>query len=82
MTLAERRRQVKEDRHERSPMRGYMDAPDRTFKGKPHSRPDTDRVKRGPAAEWTLSPFLVAASSGLDEEALSGEASEAAAGDV
>ncbi|MDX3763690.1 hypothetical protein PV684_53180, partial [Streptomyces sp. AK02-04a] len=32
--------------------------------------------------EWTLSPFLVAASSGLSEEALSDEASEAAAGDV
>ena len=30
----------------------------------------------------TLSPFLVAASSGLGEEALAGEASEAAAGDV
>ena len=32
--------------------------------------------------QWTLSPFLVAASSGLGEEALAGEASEAAAGDV
>ncbi|WP_405954884.1 transposase family protein [Streptomyces phaeochromogenes] len=32
--------------------------------------------------ERTLSPFLVAASSGLSEEALAGEASEAAAGDV
>ncbi|MFE7953480.1 hypothetical protein, partial [Streptomyces sp. NPDC057426] len=32
--------------------------------------------------KWTLSPFLVAASSGLGEEALAGEASEAAAGDV
>ncbi|MER7820266.1 hypothetical protein, partial [Streptomyces sp. NPDC096153] len=30
--------------------------------------------------ERTLSPFLVAASSGLGEEALAGEASEAAAG--
>ncbi|WP_327396989.1 DUF6531 domain-containing protein [Streptomyces phaeochromogenes] len=60
MTLAERRWQVKEDRHERSPMRGYMDAPDRTFKGKPHSRPDTDRVKRGPAAEKSLTAAPVA----------------------
>ncbi|MFF8619325.1 hypothetical protein ACF07K_42985, partial [Streptomyces sp. NPDC015350] len=32
--------------------------------------------------QWTLSPFLVAASSGLGEEALASEASEAAAGDV
>ncbi|WUK10146.1 hypothetical protein OG871_02170 [Kitasatospora sp. NBC_00374] len=32
--------------------------------------------------EWTLSPFLVAAASGLGEEALASEASEAAAGDV
>ncbi len=31
--------------------------------------------------EWTLSPFLVAASSGFSEEALSDETSEAAAGD-
>ncbi|MES4886280.1 hypothetical protein ABVB69_38335, partial [Streptomyces sp. NPDC000349] len=31
-------------------------------------------------SQWTLSPFLVAASSGLGEEALAGEASEAAAG--
>ena len=35
----------------------------------------------GPS-QWTLSPLLVAASSGLSEEALAGEASEAAAGDV
>ncbi|MFF0087767.1 SAVMC3_10250 family protein, partial [Streptomyces canus] len=36
----------------------------------------------GWSSEWTLSPFLVAASSGLGEEALAGEASEAGAGDV
>lgn len=54
MTLAERRRQVKEDRHERSPMREYMDAPERTFKGKPHEKPDTERAERGPATEESL----------------------------
>ncbi|MFE9222851.1 hypothetical protein ACFYN3_42125, partial [Streptomyces lavendulae] len=31
-------------------------------------------------SQWTLRPFLVAASSGLGEEALAGESSEAAAG--
>ncbi len=34
------------------------------------------------AFEWTLSPFLIAASSGLGEETLTQEASEASAGDV
>ncbi|MFI0243082.1 DUF6531 domain-containing protein [Streptomyces sp. NPDC016845] len=51
MTLAERRRQVKEERHELSPMRAYMDAPERTAKGMPHNRPDPKRIERGPAAE-------------------------------
>ncbi|MFD6286345.1 DUF6531 domain-containing protein [Streptomyces sp. NPDC060205] len=51
MTLAERRRQMNEDRDERSPMRAYMDAPERTLKGKPHAKPKTSEVKRGPAAE-------------------------------
>ncbi|MFF2901985.1 DUF6531 domain-containing protein [Streptomyces sp. NPDC057966] len=50
MTLAERRRQVAKERHELSPMRAYMDAPERTAKGTPHSRPDAKRIKRGPAA--------------------------------
>ncbi|WP_405623976.1 DUF6531 domain-containing protein [Streptomyces sp. NBC_00076] len=50
MTLAERRRQVAKERHELSPMRAYMDAPERTAKGTPHSRPNAKRIKRGPAA--------------------------------
>lgn len=63
MTLAERRKQVDEDRHERSPMRDYMNAPGRMSKGKPHSRPDVDRVERGPAAESkvALQPLAAAA---------------------
>ncbi|MFI5797480.1 polymorphic toxin type 28 domain-containing protein, partial [Streptomyces sp. NPDC051677] len=40
-----------------------------------------DHVHEVRDAQWTLSPFLVATSSGLGEEALSDEASEAAAGD-
>ncbi len=50
MTLAERRRQVAKERHELSPMRAYMGAPERKAKGTPHSRPDAKRIKRGPAA--------------------------------
>ncbi|MYY06561.1 RHS repeat protein [Streptomyces sp. SID4913] len=50
MTLAERRKQVAKDRHEVSPMRGYMDAPERTAKGAPPGRPDSEHVERGPAA--------------------------------
>ncbi|WP_229858654.1 DUF6531 domain-containing protein [Streptomyces poonensis] len=50
MTLAERRQQVKKNRHERSPMRDYMDAPERKPKGKPHGRPDKGGAERGPAA--------------------------------
>ncbi|MEU2898615.1 DUF6531 domain-containing protein [Streptomyces sp. NPDC001273] len=63
MTLAERRKQVDEDRHERSPMRDYMNAPGRMSKGKPHSRPDVDRMERGPAAESkvALQPLAAAA---------------------
>ncbi|MFD5777861.1 hypothetical protein [Streptomyces fungicidicus] len=63
MTLAERRKQVDEDRHERSPMRDYINAPGRMSKGKPHSRPDTNRVERGPAAESkvALQPLAAAA---------------------
>ncbi|MFE7612307.1 DUF6531 domain-containing protein [Streptomyces celluloflavus] len=51
MTLAERRKQVAKDRHELSPMRDYMNAPERKAKGTPHGRPDTERIERGPAAE-------------------------------
>ncbi len=63
MTLAQRRKQVDEDRHERSPMRDYMNAPERAPKGKPHGRPDTDRIERGPAAESKVAvrPFAAAA---------------------
>ncbi|MFE9836548.1 DUF6531 domain-containing protein [Streptomyces sp. NPDC005551] len=51
MTLAERRKQVEKERHELSPMRAYMDAPERTAKGTPHRRPDPKGIKRGPAAD-------------------------------
>ncbi len=63
MTLAERRNQVDEDRHERSPMREYMNAPEKKPKGEPHSRPDKNRVERGPAAESkvALQPLAAAA---------------------
>ncbi|MFE6288309.1 putative adhesin [Streptomyces sp. NPDC057877] len=62
MTLAERRQQVAKDRHERSPMRAYMDAPGRKSKAAPHSRPDDrDRLKRGPAAERSLTAQPLAA---------------------
>ncbi|UYQ66702.1 DUF6531 domain-containing protein [Streptomyces peucetius] len=54
MTLAERRRQVAEERHEPSPMRDYMNAPERKLKGKPHGRPGKNRAERGPAAEPDL----------------------------
>ncbi|MET9442679.1 DUF6531 domain-containing protein [Streptomyces sp. NPDC006610] len=64
MTLAERRKQVAEERHERSPMREYMNAPGRRSKTAPHSRPDErDRFRRGPAAEQGLAaqPLTAAA---------------------
>ncbi|MFB7272679.1 DUF6531 domain-containing protein [Streptomyces sp. NPDC056244] len=51
MTLAERRKQVAKDQHELSPMRGYMNAPEKKSKGKSHGRPDKDRVDRGPVTE-------------------------------
>lgn len=46
MTLAERRKQVKQSRDELSPMRGYSDSPTRKPKGKPHSRPDGEADDR------------------------------------
>lgn len=63
MTPAERRKQVDEDREDRSPMRDYLHAPGRMSKGKPHSRPDTNRVERGPAAasKVPLRPLAAAA---------------------
>ncbi|CAL9370391.1 hypothetical protein SUDANB151_00836 [Streptomyces sp. enrichment culture] len=63
MTLAERRKQVAEDRHERSPMRDYMNAPERKPKGERHSLPDTNHVDRGPAAQprVSLQPLATAA---------------------
>ncbi|MFH8474215.1 DUF6531 domain-containing protein [Streptomyces sp. NPDC018000] len=61
MTLAERRKQVAKDRHELSPMRDYMNAPERKSTGRPHSRPDKNRVERGPAARASAAaPSLVA----------------------
>jgi len=56
MTLAERRKQVKESRDELSPMRGFMDAPGKKPKGKPHGRPKGDGAEHGPAAEEGVPP--------------------------
>ncbi|MFE0582846.1 DUF6188 family protein, partial [Streptomyces sp. NPDC058874] len=53
-----------------------LEAPARLSTGPLHTNPGLPLTP-----ERTLSPFLVAASSGLGEEALAGEASEAAAGD-
>ncbi|MER6518507.1 hypothetical protein ABT246_16820, partial [Streptomyces sp. NPDC001553] len=57
----------------------------RSRNGPPDEPTDRHKGDRSQARhqrlEWTLSPFLVAASSGLGEEALAGESSEAAAGD-
>ncbi|QOV41466.1 RHS repeat protein [Streptomyces ferrugineus] len=53
MTLAERRKQVKQSRDDSSPMRGYLEPPGREAgkpSAKPHSRPKK-LPKRGPAAE-------------------------------
>ncbi len=61
MTLAERRKQVAKDRHELSPMRGYMNAPERNAKGTPHGRPKTERIERGPAAETSAAAQRLAA---------------------
>ncbi|MFD5257292.1 DUF6531 domain-containing protein [Streptomyces bobili] len=62
MTLAERRKQVDEDRHERSPMREYMNSPERKPQGKPHNRPGKDSAERGPAAGGSAAaPPLAAA---------------------
>ncbi|ULR56084.1 DUF6531 domain-containing protein [Streptomyces deccanensis] len=71
MTLAERRKQVKQSRDELSPMRGYADSPGRKPKGKPHPRPDGTDMKHGPAADEsengtagkTLTPQAAAATS-------------------
>ncbi|WP_405894959.1 DUF6531 domain-containing protein [Streptomyces sp. NBC_00104] len=60
MTLAERRKQVKESRDELSPMRDYADSPTRKPRGKPQSRPDGDDAKRGPATEAGATPFSAA----------------------
>ncbi|MFE7929815.1 DUF6531 domain-containing protein [Streptomyces sp. NPDC057456] len=60
MTLAERRKQVAKDRHELSPMRGYMTSPGRKPQGKPHSRPGKEGAERGPAAEGTVQPLAAA----------------------
>jgi hypothetical protein len=66
MTLAERRKQVKESRDELSPMRGFMDAPGKKPKGKPHSRPKGDGAKHGPAAEEGATPRALAAAAATD----------------
>ncbi|MFI9182074.1 DUF6531 domain-containing protein [Streptomyces goshikiensis] len=64
MTLAERRKQVAKDRHELSPMRGYMNAPELKAKGTPHGRPDTERIERGPAVETGAAAQRLAAAPG------------------
>ena len=51
MTLAERRSQVKRERHELSPMRDYMKSYGKKPKGNPYDRSDKKRAERGPAAE-------------------------------
>jgi RHS repeat-associated protein len=64
MTLAERRKQIAKDRHEPSPMRGYMTAPERKAEGTPHGRPDVQRIERGPAAETGAAAQRLAAAPG------------------
>ena len=63
MTLAERRKQVKQSRDELSPMRGYRDSPARKPVGKPHPRPGKSAVERRLLAEGspTRQPLAVAA---------------------
>ncbi|MEU9711087.1 DUF6531 domain-containing protein [Streptomyces sp. NPDC047967] len=64
MTLTERREQVAKHRHELSPMRGYMNAPERHAKGTPRGRPDTEHMMRGPAAETDPARRYLAAAPG------------------
>jgi RHS repeat-associated protein len=62
MTLAERRKQVKQSRGELSPMRGYLHPPSKKPTGKPHPRPEK-RPKSGPALKRTaggLAPLAAA----------------------
>lgn len=63
MTLAERRSQVKRERHELSPMRDYMKSYGKKPKGNPYDRSDKKRAERGPAAEpqAPLQPLVAAA---------------------
>ncbi|MFD5127027.1 DUF6531 domain-containing protein [Streptomyces olindensis] len=62
MTLAERRKQVKQSRDELSPMRRYRDSPARKPVGKPHPRPAKGAVERRLLAEGspTRHPFAAA----------------------
>ncbi|MFI9423297.1 DUF6531 domain-containing protein [Streptomyces achromogenes] len=59
MSLAARRKQVKQSRDDFSPMRGYRDSPTRKPVGKPHPRPDKSAVERRLIGEGsaTRKPF-------------------------
>ncbi|MDX3753798.1 DUF6531 domain-containing protein, partial [Streptomyces sp. AK08-02] len=63
MTLAERRKQVKQSQDELSPMRGYRDSPTRKPVGKPHPRPGKGAIERRLTAEGskTRQPLAAAA---------------------
>ncbi|MFJ8599238.1 putative adhesin [Streptomyces shenzhenensis] len=60
MTLDERRKQVKQARDELSPMRGYANRSAGKPKDKPHSRPDRDAAKSGPAARESVTTLAAA----------------------
>ncbi|MGW3953092.1 DUF6531 domain-containing protein [Streptomyces sp. NPDC004752] len=60
MTLAERRKQVKQARGELSPMRGYANRSAAKPKGKPHGRPDRDAARSGPAARESVTTLAAA----------------------
>ncbi|WP_280910332.1 DUF6531 domain-containing protein [Streptomyces sp. SAI-208] len=63
MTLAERRKQVKQSRDELSPMRAYRDSPAKKPAGKPQPRPDKSAIERRLIAEGSTTgqPLTVAA---------------------
>ncbi|GAA3305092.1 hypothetical protein GCM10020295_57920 [Streptomyces cinereospinus] len=62
-TLAERRKQVKQERDELSPMHDYARSPGTKPTAKPHGRPNV-QPNKGPAAETEAAPFSAAATVG------------------
>ncbi|MER5447022.1 DUF6531 domain-containing protein [Streptomyces sp. NPDC002766] len=68
MTLAERRKQVKQAQDNLSPMRGFLHAPSRKPSGKPHPRP-TKRPKSGPASQNALSGATTSAAASASDPA-------------